>query len=85
MSKAVLMKIQRRRTVEKETKLFKYLMDKYTLRTDADLATFLCCSKTIISMTRNDHRALSPRLTLTIYDKAQLTIEDIRAWAKEYV
>ncbi len=80
-----MMKIQRKRTVEKETKLFQYLMDKYTLRTDTDLARFLCCSKTIISMTRNDHRALSPRLTLTIYDKTELSIEEIRDMSREYV
>lgn len=85
MSKPVLMKIQRARTVLKETKLFKYLMDNYQLRTDADLARFLFCSKTIISMTRNDHRALSPRLILRIYDSTPLTIEDIRNLAKEYV
>lgn len=84
MSK-VSLKISRRRIVEKETRLFKYLMEKYSLRTDADLANFLFCSKTIISMTRRDHRALSPRLTLYIYDKDGLSIEDIRAWSKEYV
>lgn len=73
------------RTVVKELKLFKYLMDTHNLRTDEDLAEFLLCSKTIISMTRRDHRALSPRLTLLIYDKTPLTIEEIREMAKEYV
>lgn len=85
MREPVHIKIQRKRVVEKETKLFKYLMDKYSLRTDTDLAKFLFCSKTIISMTRNDHRVLSPRLILFIYDKDGLSIEDIRAWSKEYV
>lgn len=85
MNSPILMKIQRRRTVEKETKLFQYLMDNYQLRTDADLAKFLFCSKTIISMTRTDHRSLSPRLILRIYDRTDLSIEDIRSLAKEYV
>ena len=72
------------RTVRKELKLFKYLMDKYTLRTDEDLAELMLCSKTIVSMTRCDHRVLSARLILSIYDKTDLSIEDIRSMAKEY-
>lgn len=72
------------RTVRKELKLFKYLMDKYTLRTDEELAEFMLCSKTIVSMTRCDHRTLSARLILVLYDKTDLSIEDIRAMAKEY-
>ncbi len=79
------LRIKRMRTVRKELKLFKYLMDTYKLRTDEDLADFLFCSKTIISMTRCDHRGLSPRLTLNVYDKTDLSIEEIRALAKEYV
>jgi len=79
------MKIKRRPTVKNELRLFKYLMDTYNLRTDDDLAEFLCCSKTVVSMTRCDHRGLSPRLTLVIYDKTPLTIEEIRALAKECV
>jgi hypothetical protein len=81
----ISLKIKRMRTVRRELKLFKHLMDTYRLRTDDDLADFLLCSKTIISMTRCDHRGLSPRLTLAIYDKTPLSIEDIRAMAKEYV
>jgi antitoxin component HigA of HigAB toxin-antitoxin module len=79
------MKIKRRPTVRRELKLFDYLMTTYNLRTDDDLAEFMLCSKTIVSMTRCDHRGLSPRLTLVIYDKTPLTIEEIRALAKEYV
>jgi hypothetical protein len=79
------MRIKRMRTVEKELKLFKYLMDNYNLRIDDDLADFLYCSKTVISMTRCNHRSLSARLILSIYDKTPLTIEEIRDMAKEYV
>ena len=79
------MRIKRRPTVKRELKLFRYLMDTYNLRTDDDLADFLCCSKTIISMTRCDHRGLSARLLLVIYDKTPLSIEEIREMAKEYV
>lgn len=81
----VSLRIKRMRTVRRELKLFQYLMDTHNLRTDEDLADFLLCSKTIISMTRCDHRGLSPRLTLLVYDKTPLTIEEIRAMAKEYV
>ena len=81
----IQMKIKRKPTVRRELKLFDYLMTTYKLRTDDDLAEFMLCSKTIVSMTRCDHRGLSPRLTLVIYDKTPLTIEEIRAMAKEYV
>lgn len=80
----VSLRIKRMRTVRKELKLFKYLMDKYTLRTDEELAEFMLCSKTIVSMTRCDHRTLSARLILVLYDKTDLSIEDIRSMAKEY-
>jgi hypothetical protein len=79
------MRIKRMRTVARELKLFKYLMDEYNLRTDVDVAEFIGCSKTVISMTRCDHRALSPRLVLSIYDKTPLSIEEIRVMTKEYV
>lgn len=72
------------RTVARELKLFKYLMDTYKLRTDEELAEFMLCSKTIVSMTRCDHRTLSARLILVLYDKTDLSIEDIRSMAKEY-
>ena len=79
------LKIKRRPTVRRELKLFNYLMITYNLRTDDDLANFMMCSKTVISMTRCDHRGLSPRLTLVVYDKTPLSIEEIRALAKEYM
>ena len=79
------LKIKRRPTVRRELKLFNYLMTTYNLRTDIDVAEFIGCSKTVISMTRCDHRALSPRLVLSIYDKTPLSIEEIRALAKEYM
>ena len=79
------LKIKRRPTVRRELKLFNYLMTTYNLRTDDDLADFMMCSKTVISMTRCDHWGLSPRLTLVVYDKTPLSIEEIRALAKEYM
>ena len=79
------LKIKRRPTVRRELKLFNYLMTTYNLRTDIDVAEFIGCSKTVISMTRCDHRGLSPRLTLVVYDKTPLSIEEIRALAKEYM
>ena len=78
-------KITRKPTVKNELVLFKYLMDRHSLRTDEDLADFLFCAKTVISATRCGHRNLSARLILTIYDKTDLSIEEIRALAKEYM
>lgn len=78
-------KITRKPTVKNEIRLFKYLMDTFRLRTDEDLAEFLCCSKSVISMTRCSHRGLSARLILFIYDNTDLSIQEIRAMAKEYV
>jgi hypothetical protein len=73
------------RNIAKELKMFQYLTDNYKLKTDADLADFMLCSKTVVSMTRRGQRALSARLILTIYDRTPLSIEEIRDMLKEYV
>lgn len=67
----------------KEKKLFWYLMYKYQFKTDQQLADFLYTAQSIISQIRNDRIGLSHRLILTIYDKTDLTIEDIRRLVKE--
>lgn len=77
--------IRRKRVVEKELLLFQYLLDNYGLLDDQDLADFLFCSKTVISMSRRGQSMLSARLILKIYDKTPLSIEEIRQMAKEYV
>lgn len=79
------MVIKRKRFVEKELRLFQYLLDNYELSDDQDLADFLFCSKTVISMARRGQKALSSRLILQVYDKTPLSIEEIRQLAKEYV
>lgn len=67
----------------KEKKLFAYIMKRYKLKSDTQLAELLFSSESQISQVRNDKIYLSPRLTLTIYDRTDLSIEDIRRMAKE--
>ena len=67
----------------KEKKLFAYVMKRYKLKSDTQLAELLFSSESQISQIRNDRIYLSPRLTLTIYDRTDLSIEDIRRMAKE--
>lgn len=67
----------------KEKKLFAYIMKRYKLKSDTQLAEMLFSSESQISQVRNDKIYLSPRLTLTIYDRTDLSIEDIRRMAKE--
>jgi len=67
----------------KEKELFAYIMKRYRLKSDTQLAELLFSSESQISQIRNDRIYLSPRLTLTIYDRTDLSIEDIRRMARE--
>ena len=73
------------RHIKKEKQLFKVLMEKNKFVTDQELANYLLMSSSMISQVRNDHFYLSPRAILLIYDKTDLTIEEIRQLAKEDV
>lgn len=70
------------RHIAKEKEIFAYLMKRYKLRTDAELASFLYISTPTISRVRNDHAGLTPKTILVIYDKTGLKIEKIREMAK---
>jgi len=67
----------------KEKKLFAYIMKRYKLKSDTQLAEMLFSSESQISQLRNDRLYISPRLILSIYDRTDLSIEDIRRMAKE--
>lgn len=71
------------RHTSKEKNLFAYILKRYKLKTDTQLAEMLFSSTSQISQVRNDRIYLSPRLTLTIYDRTDLSIEDIRRMARE--
>lgn len=73
------------RHTKKEKKLFKLLMEKNKFVNDQELANYLLMSSSMISQVRNDHFYLSPRTILLIYDKTDLTIEEIRQLAREDV
>lgn len=67
----------------KEKKLFAYIMKKYKIKNDTELAKFLYSSTSQISQVRNDKIYISPRLILCVYDRTDLSIEDIRSMARE--
>lgn len=68
----------------KENKLFAYLFKFFKVKTDSELAQHLYTSGSNISRVRNDHKYLSAKLILVIYDKTNLSIENIRKLAKEH-
>lgn len=76
-------KARSRRPVKKEKRLFWFLMLKYDLKNDTELAEFIGTAPSQLSQIRNDKMGLSPRLVLSVYDKTNLTIEDIREMANE--
>lgn len=69
----------------KEKRLFEYLMKRYRLTSDQELADFLYTSPSVISQVRNDKIPFSSRLILVTYDKTPLSIENIRKMVKEDV
>jgi len=66
-----------------EKKLFAYLFKKFNIKNDAELAEFLYSSPAAVSRMRNDHKYLTAKMILTIYDKTGLSIEKIRQMAVE--
>jgi plasmid maintenance system antidote protein VapI len=68
-----------------EKKLFAYLFKKFKVKTDAELAEKLYASGASISRMRNNHKYLTAKLILIIYDKTGLSIEKIRQMAVENV
>ena len=76
-------KKRKRKNVKCEKRLFWFLMLKHDLHNDQALAEFIGTVPSQLSAIRNDKIGLSPRLILSIYDKTNLTIEDIRAMANE--
>lgn len=77
--------LSKHRHVNKEKKLFAYIMFTHNLRTDKDICKFLVTSPSVISQIRNDHKRITPALILRIYDKTGLSIEEIRKMVKEDV
>jgi hypothetical protein len=69
----------------KSNKLFEHIKDAYELETDQDLAKFLHSSPSTISRINNDTLGLTPKMTLVVYDRTGLPIEQIRSWFKQKV
>lgn len=64
--------------------LFNEIMYRHKLKTDTQLAKLLCLSNaTICNLRSGEQPSLSPLVILRIYDKAGMTIEEIRQLAKE--
>ena len=77
------MKKNNKRVVKNERRLFWFLMLKFGFTNDVELADFLGVASSQLSQIRNDKIGLSPRLLLTIYDKTNLSVEDIREMVNE--
>ncbi len=74
---------RKRRVSGPEKRLFWFLMLKHNLSNDHELAEFIGTAPSQISQIRTNKMGLSPRLILSIYDKTNLTIDDIREMANE--
>jgi hypothetical protein len=69
--------------VKKENRLFDFIRKEYRLHNDVALAKFLCTSSPVISRVRYGDCGLPPFLILNIYDKTELSIDEIREMVKE--
>lgn len=77
------MKKNHKRTIKNERRLFWFLMLKFGFTNDVELAEFLGTAPSQLSQIRNNKIGLSPRLLLVIYDKTNLSVEDIREMVNE--
>ena len=64
--------------VDDDNKLLGYIKWKYELKTDTDVAEFLLTSPAEVSRLRRGTKGLSHRMLIIIYDKTDLSIEQIR-------
>lgn len=64
--------------VDDNNKLLGYIKWKYELKTDTDVSEFLLTSPAEISRLRRGTKGLSHRMLIIIYDKTDLSIEQIR-------
>jgi plasmid maintenance system antidote protein VapI len=64
-------------------RLLDEIMHRYNLKNDRHLAQFLYASPASICNLRAGRKSLSSHLVLRIYDKAHMSIEEIRQLAKE--
>ena len=62
-----------------DNELFAYLFKVFKVKTDVELAEKLYSSSSTLSRIRNDHKYLTPKMILIIYDKTDLSIEQIRS------
>lgn len=69
--------------IKKPHKLLDYIRKTYLVPTDKDLAKFLMTSSPVISRIRNDDIYPPAFLILNIYDKTNLSIEEIRRMSRE--
>lgn len=68
-----------------DNKLFAYLFKLFNVKTDVELAEKLYSSSSTLSRIRNDHKYLTAKMILIIYDKTDLSIEQIRSMLAEDV
>jgi hypothetical protein len=69
--------------VNKPNRLFDFIRKEYRLPNDVAVARFLCTSSPVISRIRHGDCGLPPFLILNIYDKTELSIDEIREMVKE--
>lgn len=69
--------------VDDDNKLLGYIKWRYALKTDTDVANFLLTSPSEVSRIRRGDKGLSYRMLIIMYDKTDLSIEQIRELYKE--
>jgi len=62
--------------------LFDHLIESGVCKTDSDIARLLESTPNYICRIRNRHEEFGPKLMLMLYDKAGMTIEQIRIFLK---
>jgi hypothetical protein len=69
--------------VNKPNRLFDFIRKEYRLHNDVALAKFLNSSSPVISRVRHGDCGIPPYLILNIYDKTELSIDEIREMVRE--
>ena len=68
--------------VQTPYKLFDYLREMYSLKTDAELAYLLGARTPLISRVRNGAMRITPALILAIHEQTNIPVAKIRELAK---
>lgn len=78
-----VLKAGSKRLLKRGYPLFDYLIEQGICTSDADIARLLDSTPNYVCRLRNGHELFGPKMILMMYDKTDMSIEEIRSFLKD--